>query len=54
MLNFDFFSNKFSDLYSPIKDASFGILKSIIGEILFFGFYKGVNDILTVRGEVKQ
>ena len=47
-LNFDFFSKKFSDLYSAIKDASFGILKSIIGELLFFGFYKGVGDILTV------
>ena len=43
-LNFDFFSKILFDLFSAIKDLSFGILKSIFGELLFFGSYKGMSQ----------
>ena len=38
-----FFSKILFDLFSAIKDLSFGILKSIFGELLFFGSYKGMS-----------
>ena len=39
----NFFSNKKSDLFSVIQDASFAILKSIFEKLLFLGSYKGTG-----------
>ena len=39
-----FFSSKILfDLFSAIKDLSFNISKSIFGELLFLGSYKGIK-----------